>query len=233
MSPHFDFEIPTDIPPDHWMEIQNGVPVILAISGGQLPLGMAWTYNVAMLVVLGLFGLFFLPRAVAGILARPDFSQGFLIRSKPVVSSLPSGTLTASQSLSLSTSRLSHPSSDGSHTLHGTEVGWSSSTLGLVKEKMKTGQAYRPPTHIPSWGTILYPVSAVLTRPLFWGIQPDMIIYFSAYLAGYIITARIYSHPIALATQFPALFALAAKNNIPGLFLGIGYEKVRYLKLQG
>jgi len=233
MPPSFDFEIPTDIPPDHWMDVQNGLPVILAISGGRLPLGMAWTYNVAMLVVLGIFGVWFLPRAVAGVLARSGFSKGFFIRSKPVSNPLPSGTLTTSQSLALSTSRLSHPSSDESHTLHGTEVGWSSSTLGLVKEKMNTAKAYRPPTHIPSWGTILYPVSAFLTRPLFWGIQPDMIIYFSAYLAGYIITARIYSNPIALATQFPALFALAAKNNVPGLFLGIGYEKVCYLTTIG
>ena len=206
------------------MDVQNGTPVILAISGGRLPLGMAWTYNVAMLVVLGAFAVLFLPRAIAGVVARSGFSRGFLLRSKPVVNP-PTGTLTG-QSLTLSTSRLSQQNSDESHTIHGTEAGWSSSTLGLVKEKMKNAKTYRPPTHIPSWGTILYPVSAYLTRHLFWGIQPDMIIYFGAYLDGYIITARIYSHPIALATQFPALFALAAKNNIPGWLLGVGYEKV-------
>ena len=94
--------------------------------------------------------------------------------------------------------------------------------------------------HVPSYSTILYPVSLPFGRNVYQTISGGkllilitlvMLCFFVSFIAG----GDPFHAPKRLgwiATAFlPLTVALGSKNNLVGISLGLGYEKVFYFPL--
>ena len=91
-----------------------------------------------------------------------------------------------------------------------------------------------PPVHMPGWSSMLPRIAALLRYP----IQPEMTVCKALVLIGYtvvVLYAGLYksnpfTQPIRAGfvaiSQVPVVIILGTKNNVLGMMLGIGYERV-------
>lgn len=93
--------------------------------------------------------------------------------------------------------------------------------------------APRLPTHIPSYSTLLYPLSK-LTKARYDGYSVGQYTILTAYLAAVAVTMFLFSNPVNNITragfvcisQAPIVVLFGVKNGPIGALLGKGYEKV-------
>jgi ferric-chelate reductase len=93
------------------------------------------------------------------------------------------------------------------------------------------------PHHIPTYSSILHPIASILRRrvmpgfsagqALILGIYTSALVYVSLYMSN-IFTDLKRSGLVAMS-QIPFVFAFATKNNLWGMLVGLGYEKVRFI----
>ncbi|KAG8908964.1 hypothetical protein FRB99_000067 [Tulasnella sp. 403] len=93
------------------------------------------------------------------------------------------------------------------------------------------------PTHIPSWTTLLHPLSTVLSRN--FSITPlsvGQILFLGLYATAFLLAAFVNTSGTAnlkrsgwlVVGQTPFVVALGSKNSIVGLLLGRGYERLNF-----
>jgi uncharacterized membrane protein len=95
-------------------------------------------------------------------------------------------------------------------------------------------------TRVPTWSSVLYPISSIFEYPLTPGYSFGQIVLLLGYLA-IVLAAELWNWQspftnsnrtgLVTASQVPIVFALATKNNIFGVLLGVGYEKVWFTLL--
>ncbi len=93
---------------------------------------------------------------------------------------------------------------------------------------------HNPPAHMPGWSSMVPRMAALLRYP----VQPELTVGKALVLLGYtaiVLYAGLYkSNPLTqpiragwvAICQIPVVMILGTKNNILGMMLGIGYERV-------
>lgn len=128
--------------------------------------------------------------------------------------------------------RAAFSGSDESHTFN--------SHTHLVRRNDEKGRKLHLPPHTQSWAGRYHKISAFLGRTCFPGysIGRSMVVlgYFLIILYATVYKSSPFSDPqragFVAMSQLPIVFALATKNNILGMLLALGYEKVRYVLIE-
>ncbi|KAH9855485.1 iron reductase [Lenzites betulinus] len=122
---------------------------------------------------------------------------------------------------------------DASHTYasHSELVRSPSTASGRERRRQNV------PTHMPGWSTILPTIAAILRTT----IRPGLTIgkglveltYFAVMLYAGLYKSNPFTDPIragfVAVSQIPIVVALGTKNNIVGMLIGFGYERLNYL----
>lgn len=179
------------------------------------------------------FALFTIPRLFIRYSRKSEWGLGYLLRAVPLTGPGERWTRDAPVTSDVADSKFynvstaDHGSSD-SHTLY--------SHATLVQNEEKFRQATLPPRS-RSISSFLHPVAAALGHPIMPGYSIGKLLimlgYFSVILYASIYKSSPFSDPqrtgFVAMSQLPIVFALGTKNNIFGMILSVGYEKVQYL----
>ncbi|THH07211.1 hypothetical protein EW145_g3533, partial [Phellinidium pouzarii] len=196
---------------------------------------IVYWFDIVLLCVLGLFFLAALPRMYGRFSIASERSRGFLFRSeKNDMSQFPRALSVYDLRDQFTGSTKFDAVSDQSHTLaiHNTYA-------RSEKEWIISPSPPRsPPTHVRTLSSVLHP----FLSPLSYSVSPSMTIgkvtLIGIYLLGMIIVVFIDGgNPLAsparlgyIATsQIPVAVALGTKNNVVGMLIGMGYEKLNFL----
>ncbi len=196
-------------------------------GAGQGPPGVdqeTLIYHICILV-LGLIALLFLlriPRIVARLTRRAAWSQGHFLRNVAFNGSPRIVHLTHDKSPA------NGMSSDDSHTYyqHATHI---------QRTDEKGGQmVMNYPSHVSTCPSFLREFSSELSTRIFPGYSLSQVICGLVYTGCWVYPTLYKSNPFSepermgwvAIGQLPFVFAFAAKNNVLGPFLGLGYEKV-------
>lgn len=103
-----------------------------------------------------------------------------------------------------------------------------------------SGRPRRLPTHMASWSTMLPFIAAFFRTP----IRPGLSVGKAAIMATYFVIimyaglhkSNPFTDPVRAGfvamSQVPVVVLLATKNNVLGMFIGVGYEQVRYISFK-
>lgn len=185
------------------------------------------------LMVIGLcFVLLSLPRVLARFSRGAEWTQGYFIRS-----------------VRISGRRRRRPSVRrvGMHDVsHGKQPeAWTQDSQPYVvrrpsKKAGEKGNTPSYPPHIPEWPVIARPLGWLLrcrVAPSYSLGQFLLILGYSAVIAyGWFYDSNPFADPnrtgFVAVSQIPVVFVFATKNNLVGLFIGAGYEKVCILSVR-
>lgn len=184
--------------------------------------------NIDILIValIGFIALLRLPRGLARLWKRSEWSEGHFIRSGAVNRQIPL-SLNPSATSPIKESSSMEPMSATTSELHFDHSG------GLV---VNGEEALRPtyPPHIPAYPAFLRPVVEHLRRSFVPWYSNSQVLLMLAYL-GILLYACFYRSDflnnhrrlgIIAVSQLPFLYSFAGKNSIPGSFWGVGYQSV-------
>lgn len=189
---------------------------------GHLPiavnsLSLVFHADLLILSFFVLFALLTIPRLITRIFRQPERSLGHMFRSNPQTRPLQRGN--SSLTLVPTNPRPVHSKSEP--CVSG------------------TNDVALPPPPIRSWSSRFPLISSILSRPAFPGCSIGRLVIFAVYF-GIVLYAGVYGiNPFSgfkregfvAMSQLPIIFALGTKNNILGMLLSVGYEKVSYLNL--
>ncbi|KAG6327686.1 hypothetical protein ID866_11403, partial [Astraeus odoratus] len=93
------------------------------------------------------------------------------------------------------------------------------------------------PVHMPMLSSLVYPVTSILSRRVHESYTVANILLVTTYTAIIFYVGLYKSNPFTdplragwvVASQIPFVYILATKNNVIGMLLGVGYEKLNYL----
>ena len=179
--------------------------------------------DLVLLSITGLFVVAKLPQAIALFGTTSEWFDGYFLHHVPYSPSVKRSYPPPSSKTDLA-SNISHSfQSHASATQRVTEKG--------------TPLTRRYPPHVGSCIKLLRPVLTLLRLRISPGFSVAQSLIFFIYLVclGYatLYKSNIFTDQTRTAwvviAQLPFLFLLAQKNNILGLLLGCGYEKVSYL----
>ncbi|KAL5524839.1 hypothetical protein ACEPAF_9985 [Sanghuangporus sanghuang] len=196
--------------------------------------------DIGLLCVVGAFFLALLPRAIGRFSNLTEWTRGLLLRSGPPNPMIQ--RITPNDRLYRPDTRRSSfgdGTSDQSHTLadHNAYI-----RSGKEWASMPSGRGdVVYPTHVRSLATILHPVSKIFTHPLSANKTTGKLFLTLAYVVTIHVIVLDGDNPflnpivnpnrlgyIAIS-QIPVVIALGTKNNVIGMLLGIGYEKLNFL----
>ena len=213
--------------------------------------------DIVLLCAVALFFLLLLPRAAIRFTHKREWIDGHFLRSiyldhRPSVTRLPAKR----QDVISPVSQAHMPELKGgpeSYEDHATSYGhgiWGGPTTDAshtyvthadVLRKASTATArerrrQNVPTHMPGWSTML-PAPAAWLRV---GVRPGMTVgktlmilaYFGLMLYAGLYMSNPLSDPVRAGflavSQIPVIIALGTKNNLVGLLIGFGYERVSF-----
>ncbi|OCB87147.1 hypothetical protein A7U60_g5661 [Sanghuangporus baumii] len=197
--------------------------------------------DIGLLCVVGAFFLALLPRAIGRFSNLTEWTRGLLLRSGPPPNPMIQRITPNDRLYRPDTRRSSFGdgASDQSHTLadHNAYI-----RSGKEWASMPSGRGdVVYPTHVRSLATILHPVSKIFTHPLSANKTTGKLFLTLAYVVTIHVIVLDGDNPflnpivnpnrlgyIAIS-QIPVVIALGTKNNVIGMLLGIGYEKLNFL----
>ncbi|KAG8221551.1 ferric reductase like transmembrane component-domain-containing protein [Butyriboletus roseoflavus] len=165
------------------------------------------------LVIIFVFSVLNAPRTLVYIANnRSDLFQGYLLRS-----GTQSGT---------------HRSPPGV-TLQPTEKGSLESTI----PSLESTTALKQPWHFPMHFSLRHPAASFMQYRVLENYTAVQVLLMAGYTAAVFYAAFYGSNPFTdpsrsgwvIASQIPFVYALATKNNLIGLLVGVGYEKLNFL----
>jgi hypothetical protein len=195
-------------------------------------LSLVWHTDILILAFFAFFAVLTLPRFFTRFSRPSEWLDGHFFRSTTLlkqryVSKTKKVILSPAEPVQ---SRAAFASSDDSHTLN--------SHSHLIRSAAEKGRIKLDlPPHIQSWAGRCRRISAFLCQECVPGycIGRSIIVlgYFFIVLYASVYKASLFADPartgfVAMA-QAPIVYALATKNNLLGMALAIGYEKVRSL----
>ncbi|EIW56151.1 iron reductase [Trametes versicolor FP-101664 SS1] len=217
---------------------------------------LVFNVDLFLLCAVAIFVLMLLPRAAVRFTHKREWTNGHFLHSVAVtgVSAIMRRPSKRDAVLSPFPAAhfpgLKHPQPEGKQfELEETEQ-WASTTdashtyashADLVrKASTATGRERRRqnvPTHMPGWSTMLPTIAAFLRTT----IRPGLTIgkglveltYFSVMLYAGLYKSNPFTTPIragfVAVSQIPMVVALGTKNNVVGMLIGFGYERLNYL----
>ena len=195
---------------------------------------MVYWLDIGLLCVLGAFFLASLPRAIGRFSNLTEWGRGLILRSgTPTDPMIQRPTPNDQLYPVTTTSSFGDGVSDHSHTLADHNA---YSRPGKEWASMPSGRGDTVlPTHVRSLTTIFHPMSKIFTYPLGPRQSLGKFLMTIAYIGTIILIALNGNDPIKgpnrlgfiAVSQLPVVIALGTKNNVIGMMLGIGYEKVR------
>lgn len=189
-------------------------PAELAASTPSAPVSsstLVFDLDIFILVVILAFSLFNAPRALAYIANnRSEVFQGYLLRS---VTQL----------------KMHQPPSET--TLQSTEKSPLEYSIPILESTVTPKQPWHFPMHL----SLRHPAASFMQYRVLGNYTVLQIILMAGYTAAVFFAAFYQSNPFTnpqrigwvIASQIPFLYALGTKNNVIGLLVGVGYEKVR------
>ena len=199
-----------------------------APPAGQLDADTFFLYfDVVLLFVVALFVLFALPRMVARFMRASEWFAGCFLRSAKIAREGPFTTFQGASGYSFS-EKMVAPRAESTYSSS------SSSDSHSINMAVGTGAPKNPPVYVPAWSVVLPAGARILSlkvRPGYsLGQVALMMGYFAAVAYASLFDVNLFTSPARLGyvavSQMPVIYVLAAKNNILGTLLGVGYEKV-------
>ncbi|KAG1732109.1 ferric reductase like transmembrane component-domain-containing protein [Suillus lakei] len=119
--------------------------------------------------------------------------------------------------------------SDESHTLH--------SEAHLIRHPAAKKEGWSLPPHVRAWSSRVPTFANILRYRLDVGFSLGQALVLVIYSAALVYPGFFKSNPFAdplrtgfvAMSQIPVVYLLATKNNLLGMFLGLGYEKLNYI----
>ena len=182
---------------------------------------LLYRIDLVLLSIIGLFVVAKLPRVIALFGTASEWFDGHFLHCVPYKPSTTRSHPPPSTKTDLP--------SNISHTLHS----HAASATQRVTEKGTPVTMYYPP-HVGSCNKFLRPVLTLLRLRISPGFSMAQSLIFFIYLIC-LVYASFYKSNIftdhtrtgwVVIAQLPFLFSLAQKNNVLGLLVGCGYEKV-------
>ncbi|KAG1742968.1 hypothetical protein EDD22DRAFT_920424 [Suillus occidentalis] len=207
------------------MEAATQSPRSPAVDAFQL----VFHVNIFLLALAGVFALFTLPRAVARFSRAAEWRYGHILRAIPLQRRTPKPPMRSIQSPSSSSPAADNLTSDESHTFH--------SEAHLIRHPAAKEEGWSLPPHICAWSSRIPTFANILRYRLDIGFslgQALVLVIYTAVLvyAGF-LKSNVFEDPLRTGfvamSQIPVVFLLATKNNILGIFLAVGYEKLNYI----
>jgi hypothetical protein len=182
--------------------------------------------------IILIFTLANLPRAYARFSRRSEWSQGHLLRS--IIVPLPYTKPRTNLNLTLSYPEKA-PFGDFDN-------GGSSITCAALPSQHRINLAHiddekalpKVPNRDPTVSSIWHPVASVLRSRVHDNYSVNQVLLMLAYITIIFYVSFYKSDPFTyphragfvITSQIPFVYALATKNNIIGMMVGVGYEKV-------
>lgn len=220
---------PVPSPADGTIFVSNATSNFPAAAPKFDTIAFVFHINVLTLALFALFAAFTLPRLLTRFSRGSEWSRGYFLysvtaenarkawKSKYHISPPPVESVSR---------RAAFSGSDESHTLN--------SHTHLIRRKDEKGRKLYLPPHTQSWSGRYHRISAFLGQECVPGysIGRSIVVlgYFLIILYATVYKSSPFSDPqragfIAMS-QLPLVFALGTKNNVLGMVLALGYEKV-------
>ena len=183
----------------------------------------------AFLAIIAILFLLYLPRFFARIWRRSDFKSSLILSERSaLVKSHSKGSAYTSDAPHLKCEK-----GDSPPVTPIDKKGSTSESMDSTVE-VDTGSSASP-IHIPSYATLLYPLSRPFTWRLSHGYSGTKLLILVTLIAVCLLVTWIaggdpFTSPRRQGSIAPAFLpftvALGTKNNVIGVILGVGYEKV-------
>ncbi|KAH8113568.1 hypothetical protein DFH11DRAFT_1689366 [Phellopilus nigrolimitatus] len=192
---------------------------------------LAYYLDIALLCAVGFFFLVLLPRTIARFSSHSGWSKGLVLKGGRAQSP-PTSQLHLQRQYTSAT--LAEDGSDQSHTLaaHNNYYG------GSKEQLAKDAGRLDPPPHVPTLTSMLNPISSLLLYSVAPGKTIGKLSLMTLYLAAVVfVTFFMDGNPLAnskrlgmiAVSQVPVAIALGTKNNLVGMLVGMGYERLNFL----
>ncbi|KAI5121034.1 hypothetical protein M0805_008610 [Coniferiporia weirii] len=197
---------------------------------------LVYRFDIALLCVVGVFFLAAVPRAVGRLSNVSEWTRG-LILYKGHLNNAPRPPRTSvSTNLRRYDTNPTSPRafSEQSHTLVRHNVYGD----GTKEWNANPDRHASPPMHVRALSSLVHPVSALFSYPVLPGKSVGKLVLMFLYLGGIIFIVFFNDgNPLAspnrlgfiAASQLPVAVALGTKNNLIGMLIGVGYEKLNFL----
>jgi predicted ferric reductase len=206
-------------------ETQSASSTSPAVNAFQL----VFHIDVFLLVLAGVFALFSLPRAVARFSRAAEWRHGHILRAIPLKRRAPKPPTRSVQSPPSGPSVADNLTSDESHTFH--------SEAHLIRHPAAKEEGWSLPPHVRAWSSRVPTFANILRYRLDSSFSLGQALVLAIYFVALVYAGFLQSNPfedplrtgfIAMS-QIPIVYLLATKNNILGIFIGLGYEKLNYI----
>ncbi|CDO76408.1 hypothetical protein BN946_scf184937.g22 [Trametes cinnabarina] len=214
---------------------------------------LVFNVDVFLLCAAALFVLLLLPRAAIRFTHKREWVDGHLLRSTTLEAPVsvvrrPSkrdAVVAPVQPAHIPVPKASYPpqeyddsekwadDTDASHTYvsHADLIRKASTASGRERRRQNV------PTHMPGWSTMLPTIAAFLRQTIRPGLTIGKLLvevaYFSVLLYAGLYRSNPLTQPIrtgyVAVSQIPIVVALGTKNNVVGMMIGFGYERLNYL----
>ena len=177
---------------------------------------LVYGVDIFILVIILVFSLFNIPRALLYLANhRSEALQGYFLRS---------------------TQFRMHRSFSGM-TLQSTEK--EKGPLEFPLPTLESAAPLKQPWHFPMHFSLRHPAASFTHYRVFENYTIVQVLLMAGYTAAIFYVAFYASNPFSnpkrigwvVASQIPFVYAFATKNNAIGLLVGVGYEKVRFFKI--
>lgn len=190
------------------------------------PSSLVFHIDILLIAFVGVFALFALPRAIARFSRVAEWRHGLILRAIPLERRAPKPIMRSVQSLAFGTAAVDNITSDGSHTLH--------SDAHLIRHPAAKQEGWSLPPHVRAWSSRVPSFGNILRYRVETGFSLGQALILLVYFAVLCYAGFLRSDPFAdplrtgfvAMSQIPVVFLLAAKNNLLGMLVGLGYEKV-------
>ncbi|KAL4063459.1 hypothetical protein V8B97DRAFT_2020797 [Scleroderma yunnanense] len=201
--------------------------------------------NIFLLAVTAIFALSTLPRAFARFSCAVEWQRGYFLRSIRLTNRRPRRLPPSPPPHSASKVPASPPpdqpytaSSTGHDGITSEESHTYVSHSNLIKRPTTSKAAGNAlPPHVRAWSSILPPVGNLLRYRLDSGFSAGQALVLGFYSVVLVYPVFLKSDPfsdplrtgIVAISQVPLVYMLGTKNNLLGMFLAMGYEKLNYI----
>ncbi|KAG2040684.1 ferric reductase like transmembrane component-domain-containing protein [Suillus americanus] len=185
--------------------------------------------DVFLLALSAVFAVFALPRAVARFSRAAEWRHGHILRAIPLKRRAPKSPMRSVQSPPSGSAAADNLTSDESHTFH--------SEAHLIRHPAAKEEGWSLPPHVRAWSSRVPTFSNILRYRLDVSFSLGQGLILVIYSAALVYAGFLKSNPFVdplrtgfvAVSQIPIVYLLATKNNILGIFLGLGYEKLNYI----
>ncbi|KAJ3823188.1 ferric reductase like transmembrane component-domain-containing protein [Lentinula raphanica] len=213
-----------------------GAGAVAAGGGaGAAPAGLSdfqivWDIDIILLSIIALLFLLRLPRFLARLYRFSEWTSGLVLRNRPYHT-----RTSASRRVQFSVgnnSSMNDLSTDESHVMYQDKM--SAQRTPQVQGGIASS-AYPP--HVSNCPTFFRPLLKLLHARVNTGVSFShmamMIVWTGAVVFPAFYMTEAFTDPVRFgwitASQLPFVYAFGTKNNVLGMFLGIGYEKINFM----